>query len=101
MLEVAIKYEFISRPTNLTYLLINLETGEPYKDENGNELKFVGKQKLKDYLSSNVEFQAEYIQMLNRHIQANSNAYGSLLDERTLALIKSEESSVEKEQVEE
>lgn len=101
LLEVAIKYEFISRPTNLTYLLINLETGEPYRDENGNELKFVGKQKLKDYLNTNVAFQAEYIQMLNRHIQANSNAYGSLLDERTLALIKSEESSVEKEQVEE
>jgi len=98
LLEVAIKYEFISRPNNMTYILVNLETGETYKDEDGNDLKFVGKQKLKDFLNSNVEFQVQYLEMLNRHIQANANQYGSLLDERTLAKIKAEESSVEKEQ---
>jgi hypothetical protein len=35
--------------------------------------------------------------MLNRHIQANSNSYGSLLDERVLAKINAEERSTEKE----
>ena len=97
LLEVAIKYEFISRPNNMTYVLVNLETGETYKDADGNDLKFVGKQKLKDFLANNVDFQVQYLEMLNRHIQANANQYGSLLDERTLSKIKAEESSVEKE----
>lgn len=97
LLEVAIKYDFINRPNNMTYILINLETGEPYQDENGNPLKFVGKQKLKDFLNTNIEFQNEYITMLNKHIQATANQYGSLLDERTLAAIKSEESSLAKD----
>jgi hypothetical protein len=98
LLEVAIKYDFISRPNNMTYILMNLETGEPYIDEEGNPLKFVGKQKLRDFLSSNVEFQVKYLEMLNRHIQATPNQYGSLLDERTLAQIKAEESSVDKDE---
>lgn len=98
LLEVAIKYDFISRPNNMTYILMNLETGEPYTDDGTNEvLKFVGKQKLKDYINTHPEFQVKYIEMLNRHISATSNKYGSLLDERTLATIKAEESSVEKE----
>lgn len=98
LLEVAIKYEFIARPNNMTYILMNLETGEPYVDNvTGDILKFVGKQKLRDFLSNNVEFQAEYIAMLNRHISATANKYGSLLDERELAPIKAEESSCEKE----
>lgn len=98
LLEVAIKYEFISRPNNMTYILMNLDTGEPYTDrETGEILKFVGKQKLKDFLRNNVEFQNEYIAMLNRHIAANSNSYGSLLDARQLAEIKAEEASCEKE----
>lgn len=101
LLEVAIKYNFISRPNNMTYVLLNLETNEPYLDENGKELKFVGKQKLRDFLQSNPSFQVQYLEMLNKHIQANSNQYGSLLDERTLSKIKAEESSVEKEDGEE
>ena len=97
LLEVAIKYEFIQRPNNMTYVLINLETGEPYTDVNGNQLKFVGKQKLKDYLRENVEFQTQYIKMLNAHIQASSNQYGSLLDKRQLAEMLEQEHSCEKE----
>ena len=98
LLEVAIKYEFISRPNNMTYILVDLESGEAYQDADGNPLKFVGKQKLKDFLASNTDFQVKYLEMLNRHIQANANQYGSLLDERTLAKIKAEENSVEKEE---
>lgn len=97
LLEVAIKYEFINRPNNMTYILVNLETGEPYVDADNNVLKFVGKQKLRDYLQENIAFQNEYLAMLNRHIQANANSYGSLLDARALSDIKQEERSVEKE----
>ena len=99
LLEVAIKYEFINRPNNMTYILVNLETGEPYTNpETGEILKFVGKQKLKDYLQNNVKFQAEYIEMLNKHISANQNEYGSLLDARELAKIKEEERSCSKDE---
>lgn len=97
LLEVAIKYEFINRPNNMTYVLIDLETGEAYTDENGAPMKFVGKQKLRDYLTQNIEFQTKYIDMLNRHIQANQNQYGSLLDARELAKIKEEERICDKD----
>lgn len=101
LLEVAIKYEFISRPNSMTYILMNLETGEPYTDENGNPLKFVGKQKLKDFLAENPDFQVKYLEMLNRHIQATANDYGSLLDARVLAEIKAEESAVKNNDIDE
>lgn len=98
LLEVAIKYDFIQRPNTKTYVLTNLETGEPYIDkETGNMLSFVGKQKLRDFLESHIEFQTEYLAMLNRHISATQNCYGSLLDERVLAEIKQEEASVDKQ----
>ena len=91
---IATKYEFIKRPTSRSYLLVNLETGEPYKDEDGNDLKFVGRQAVKDYLSEHIEFQNEYLAMLQRHISNQENKYSSLLDSRELAKIKAEEDSV-------
>lgn len=97
LLEVAIKYDFISRPSSMSYIVMNLETGEAYTDADGNVLKFVGKQKLRDYLNEHVEFQKEYLAMLNRHISATANKYGSLLDARELAAITAEEASCEKE----
>lgn len=93
--EVALKYEFIQRLSTQSYQLVNLETGEVYTDENGNPLKFVGKNKLKEYLNTHVAFQTEYLSMLNRYISASSNKYGSLLDERSLNEIKAEENSIE------
>jgi len=93
--EVALKYDFIQRPTSQTYQLVNLETGEVYLDENNQPLKFVGKAKLKEYLMSHIDFQVKYLEMLNKHISAASNIYGSLLDARSLAEINSEEASVE------
>lgn len=98
LLEVAIKYDFISRPNTRTYILMNLETGEPYTDlETGGTLSFVGKNKLRDYLENHIDFQKEYLEMLNKHISASQNKYGSLLDARVLAEINAEEASVEKE----
>ena len=93
--EVALKYEFIQRLSTQSYQLVNLETGEVYTDESGNPLKFVGKNKLKEYLNTHVAFQTEYLSMLNRYISASSNRYGSLLDERSLNEIKAEENSIE------
>ena len=98
LLEVAIKYEFIQRPTTMSYLLVNLETGEPYTFEDGSPMKFTGKQKLKDFLNSNIEFQNVYLKMLNNHIAASANKYGSLLDARVLAAIQEEEHGCDKDE---
>lgn len=97
-LEVALKYDFIQRPTSQSYVLVDLNSGEVYKDEEGNDLRFVGKAKVKEYLMTHVDFQVKYLDMLNKYIAASQNVYGSLLDERSLKEINEEESSIEKTQ---
>ena len=94
LLEIAYKFDFIKRINNVTYSLINLENGEVYKDENGNDL--TGKRKdLENYILTNVEFQKEYIDMLNKHIKADDISYGDILDAREVADIKQQEDAVE------
>lgn len=94
LLEIAYKFDFIRRINNVTYSLINLETGEVYKDENGEEL--TGKRKeLEDYILTNIEFQKNYLEMLNKYISASDTSYGDILDAREKEAIKEEERSVE------
>ena len=94
LLEIAYKFDFIRRINNVTYQLINLETGEIYKDENGEEL--TGKRKeLEDYILNNIAFQTEYLAMLNKYISASDASYGDILDAREKEEIKQEEKSVE------
>ena len=94
LLEIAYKFDFIKRINNVTYQLINLETGEAYLDNDGKELK--GKRKdLEEYIYSNIEFQNEYLAMLNRYISGSSDTYGNILDAREQAEIKAQEESVE------
>ena len=95
-LEVALKYDFIQRPSSQSYVLVDLNSGEVYKDENGDDLRFVGRAKVKEYLMTHIDFQVKYLDMLNKYIAASQNVYGSLLDERSLKEINEEESSVEK-----
>jgi RecA/RadA recombinase len=94
LLEIAYKFEFIQRINNITYQLMNLETGEVYLDAEGKELR--GKKKdLEEYIYSNIEFQNEYLAMLNRYISGSSESYGNVLDAREQAEIKEQEESVE------
>ena len=94
LLEIAYKFDFIRRINNVTYQLINLETGEVYKDENGEEL--TGKRSyLEEYISSHMDFQKEYLAMLNKYISASDASYGDILDAREKEAIKEEERSVE------
>lgn len=96
LLEVAIGFDFIQRLNNVTYQLVDLETGEIYKDENGNYLK--GKKAdLVDYIMTHVDFQNEYLAMLNKHISSSDNVYGNLLDERVSAEIDAQEAAVTRE----
>ena len=93
LLEIALAFDFIHRVNNVTYELVNLETGELYTDENGNQLRGK-KQDLIDYIKSNIKFQNEYLAMLNRYISASDTSYGSLLDERAAAEIDNQEAVV-------
>ena len=95
MLEIAYKFDFIHRVNNITYELINLETGEIYVDpETGKELR--GKRAdLENYILTNIDFQNHYIAMLNKFISANDETYGNILDQREQAEIKAQEESVE------
>ena len=93
LLEIAIGFNFIQRLNNVTYQLVNLETGEIYKTEDGAELK--GKKAdLIEYIKNNVKFQAEYLAMLTKFISADDSSYGSLLDERASAEIDAQEDAV-------
>ena len=94
LLEIAYKFEFIKRLTSVTYQLVNLETGEIYKTEDGKEL--TGKRKdLEEYLYTHPKFQNEFMGMLNRYVSASDNSYGEILDERDRVEIKSQEDSVD------
>lgn len=95
LLEIAYKFDFIHRVNNITYQLINLETGEVYVDpETGKEL--TGKRKdLEEYIKNNIEFQTHYIAMLNKYISASDDSYGNVLDAREQQEIKEMEESVE------
>lgn len=98
MLEVALRYEFIKRPTLQSYVLVNLDTGEPYTDEYGNELRFVGKQKLIDYVNTNDDFRKKYFDMLDKHISESSIKL-NLLDKNTMNEILIQEAFINKEDI--
>ena len=94
LLEIAYKFDFIHRVNNVTYSLVDLETGEIYVDENGNPL--TGKCKvLEEYLMNNYEFQNKYLSMLHKYISASDNSYGNILDAREQAEIANEEQTIE------
>ena len=92
-LEVALKYNFISRPNKMKYELINLENGEIYKDkESGEPLSFIGKEKLKNYLYTHEDFREEYLNMLTEYISKDNNQFGGLIDYKTFKEIQDEDS---------
>lgn len=96
LLEIAIGFNFIPRLNQVTYQLVNLETGEPLYDEEGRELK--GKKNdLIEYIKTNIPFQAQYLAMLNKAIANEEASYGSLLDARAAAEIDAQERAVSEE----
>lgn len=96
MLEVAMKYEYIKRPSTQSYILWDLDNDCPYFDENGEELRFVGKAKVIDYINTHDEFREKYFDMLTRFV-SQSSVKVNLLDEETMNEILQQEASVNKE----
>lgn len=94
LLSVALTFDFIHRINNVTYELVDLETGEVYKDADGNDLR--GKKSdLIEYIKSNVGFQNKYLAMLNKYISKSDESYGELLDERTKAEIDAQQQAID------
>ena len=96
MLEVAMKYEYIKRPSTQSYILWDLDNDCAYCDENGEELRFVGKAKVIDYINTHDEFREKYFDMLTRFV-SQSSVKVNLLDEKTMNEILQQEASVNKE----
>lgn len=97
MLEIALKFGYIQRPTMQSYLLMNMETGEVYTDpETGEELKFVGKAKLMEYLHNHKEFLENYATMLTKYI-SEATTKVDLLDEKDLKEILDQEKALNAE----
>jgi hypothetical protein len=95
MLAVALQFDFIKRLNNVTYALIDLDTGAILVDqETGEELKNK-KAYLINYLKTHPMFMQSYAQMLSRHMAAANDI--SLLDRETLAEIDAQESAVSDE----
>lgn len=95
MLAVALRFDFIKRLNNVTYALIDLDTGAILVDqETGEELKNK-KAYLINYLKTHPTFMQSYAQMLSRHMAAANDI--SLLDRETLAEIDAQESAVSDE----
>lgn len=96
LLEIATTFDYIKRLNNVSYELINLETGEVLKDEDGKDL--IGKKAvLIDYINTHPQFRTTYFQMLNDFISASNTKKGSvqLLSDEDLAEINEEEHSME------
>jgi hypothetical protein len=94
LLEIALGFGFIKRLNNITYSLINLETGEVYQDDGGEDL--TGKKaELISYIKANAKFQKEYLAMLNRVISNSDKSYGNILDERVNAEIDQQQVSID------
>ena len=95
LLEIALGFGFIEKLNTQTYRLINYETKEPYYTTEGKELKGY-KKDLIEYIKTNIKFQNEYLAMLNRVISKDdTESYGTLLDERELALIDEQQNAID------
>ena len=94
LIEIITKYEIAKRLTAQSWQLVNPITGEAYLDENGNELKFVGKQKMVDYIKDNPKFRAMYEKDVSDYINRAERDI-SLIDADDLKQIMEAEHGVE------
>ena len=71
-IEEARTFGYIKRLSQQKYSLVNLETGEPYKDDKGNVLELRGEPAIKKYFNDNPEFTKEYVNMILNYVKNNS-----------------------------
>lgn len=94
LIEIITKYE-IAKLEGKTWRLVDPNTGNTYYDkETGEELKFVGKPKLIEYIKTHDEFRKEYEKAVNNYIN-HTGMNVSLIDEAELQAIKDVEASLD------
>lgn len=94
LIEIITKYEIAKRLTAQSWQLVNPITNVPYVDDEGNELKFVGKQKMIDYIREHPDFRATYEKDVSDYINHTQRDI-SLIDEEDLKSIMEAEHGVE------
>ena len=92
--EIITKYEIAKKVSNVTWALVKPGTDEPYKDEEGKDLQFVGKGKMVDYIKTHPEFRAEYEKAVSAYINKTGKDI-SLINEEDLKQILEAEKGVE------
>lgn len=97
LLEIALKFDFIKRLNNVTYQLIDLNTGEVYMDKNGEELT-AKKQELINYLYDNPDFMKQYLDMITKFISGDNFEDQSLLSAEELKEINEQDSAITEEE---
>lgn len=77
--EIITKYN-IAKLDKTTWYLYNPMTGEMYKDQNGEQLKFVGKPKMMTYFAENPEFVEKYSKAVSDYINKSARQINLLSD---------------------
>lgn len=93
LIDIALQFGFIRRVNNVTYELVNLETGEVLADTDTGELLKNKKAYLIDYLHTHEAFRDRYLAMIQRSIAASNDI--SLLDKETQKEIEAQENALE------
>lgn len=93
LIDIALQFGFIHRVNNITYELVDLETGNVLIDTDTGELLKNKKAYLINYLHTHKEFRERYFEMIRRSIAASNDM--SLLDKESLKAIEAQEAAVE------
>lgn len=98
LIDIALQFGFIRRVNNITYELVDLETGNVLIDTDTGEVLKNKKAYLINYLHTHEEFRNRYLEMIRRSIAASNDM--SLLDKESLKAIEAQEDAIEpKEQL--
>ena len=98
LIDIALQFGFIRRVNNITYELVDLETGNVLVDTDTGEVLKNKKAYLINYLHTHEEFRNRYLEMIRRSIAASNDM--SLLDKESLKAIEAQEDAIEpKEQL--
>jgi hypothetical protein len=99
LIDVALQFGFIHRLNNVTYALVNLDTGEVITDSETGEVMQGKKAYLIDYLKTHESFRDKYLEMIKQYISASNDR--SVLDKESLKAIEAEEDAIERPQEDE
>lgn len=94
-IDIAVKAGFINRPSNVTYEVVDLETGELLTVD-GIACRFAGRPKLTAFFNEHPDFTEKYAKAVNDKLAGNKVSL-DLLDKETLDEIMAEQQAVDKD----